>query len=87
MTYYSDLLIVINELRKLEFGCDTNLSASELNIICKKMLEVDPDEFFTNELFDMLQSIPYDVQPDALGPLLSDRVRDMFIRFEHLDAA
>ena len=82
MTYYSDLLIVISELEALESGQPPARSSSELRLLCRRMLEIDPNEFLVKQLLEMLEALPKHVRKDALGSVLVDKVRAMFRKLE-----
>lgn len=57
VTYYSDLLVVIDEIDALKHGMNPRRSVSELRGLCDNILAVDPDEELAAQLLVALRDL------------------------------
>jgi hypothetical protein len=73
MTYYSDLLIVLDELEALQFGKHPNRPAEELRQLCLSMLEIDPEEELARQLFAELEALPPEINRKGLVTFLREK--------------
>lgn len=75
MTYYSDLLVVIDEYQALEHGLAPKRAVAELRALCINILEIEPNEDIAERLLTMLAELPDDIRSRSIHPLLFEQLR------------
>ena len=77
MTYYSDLLIVIDEIETLGYGRTPKRSASELRETCRRILAIEPNDDLAARLLMMLDDLPRNIRRESLWIYVVDRIKAM----------
>ena len=75
MTYYSDFLIVIDEIENIQIGQSPRRSVDDLKILCNRLLSVEPEEKMVRQLLDMLETLPDHLPRGSIRHHLVDRMR------------
>lgn len=75
MTYYSDLLIVIDEIDALKHGLAPRRSVAELRGLCGNILAIDPDEDLAAQLLFALRDLDGEIAGPSLLVLIFEKFR------------
>lgn len=77
MTYYSDLLIVIDAIEALRHGMPPRHGVGELRRLCAGILAVDPDEALATQLLAELRDMASERDGHAIGVVLFEKYRSL----------
>jgi len=75
MTYYSDLLIVIDEIDVLKHGMPPRRGVAELRRLCGNILAIDPDEDLAAQLLAALRDLDDRIEGPSLLILVFEKLR------------